>query len=304
MHTEGTHNHNDTHGGPIWSSQSPDLFTDRGLFYGDGLFETVLVSAGIPQLLSRHLARLARSARAFGIELPATLNAEIARGLRETGLTEAVLKLLLTRRASSRGYAPDNSAGSNAYVLLYPRGAAAQSGQSGARVTIGLCATRLAEQPRLAGHKHLNRLEQVLARAEWRRADVHEGMMLTADDQLIEGTASNVFLLQDGVLRTPALDTCGVAGVMREWVLDKAVELGVPCEVKALSLVDLTAADEVFLTSALAGVVPVTDYVGPFAQLDVNTDLLTPLVSYPVPTLAVALAQALRAEYGRTESAP
>jgi 4-amino-4-deoxychorismate lyase len=112
---------------------------------------------------------------------------------------------------------------------------------------------RLAAQPRLAGIKHLNRLEQVLARGEWSDADVVEGLMFDQADNLVSATAANVFVAIDGVLRTPPVDACGVAGVLRGALLEALPDV----RVQTLTKEDLMRADEMFLTSSVRGVLPV-----------------------------------------------
>ncbi|MNV85640.1 Aminodeoxychorismate lyase [compost metagenome] len=109
----------------------------------------------------------------------------------------------------------------------------------------------------MAGIKHLNRLEQVLARAEWQDAEHAEGLMLDASGRVIEGVYSNLFLVQDGVLLTPDLSRCGVAGVMRAELLAQAEAQGMRCDVGDIALDALLQADEVFLCNSLYGVWPV-----------------------------------------------
>jgi 4-amino-4-deoxychorismate lyase len=115
----------------------------------------------------------------------------------------------------------------------------------------------LAEQPTLAGIKHLNRLEQVLARAEWSDPAIAEGLMLDQSSRLIEGTMSNVFLVRGGVVYTPRLHRCGVAGIVRELVLQRLAAECAPVREADLTLDDVSAADEVFLTNSLIGIWPV-----------------------------------------------
>jgi 4-amino-4-deoxychorismate lyase len=114
----------------------------------------------------------------------------------------------------------------------------------------------MAHNPLLAGIKHLNRLEQVLARAEW-RDDFAEGLMCGAEGEIIEGTMSNVFLVRHGALVTPDLALCGVEGVMRSLVLDAARRLGHAVQVRRVTQDDLAQAEEVFLTNSLIGIWPV-----------------------------------------------
>ena len=228
---------------------------DRGLHYGDGLFETIAVRAGQPLLWERHLARLLRGCARLGIDSPSTqaLFTE-ARGLCD-GATQAVLKLILTRGPSARGYAPHGSGPPTRMLYLQPWPefpvAYTQAG-----VDVCICRQRVSRNPRLAGIKHLNRLEQVLARAEWQK-EFAEGLMFDDKERLIEATASNVFLVSKGTLLTPDLSEAGVEGVMRETVIQYAQETSLPCRVGDISRAQLEAADEIFLTNSLIGIWPV-----------------------------------------------
>lgn len=228
---------------------------DRGLQYGDGLFETIAVHAGRPLLLDRHLARLRRGAERLAIALPSTdlLTGEAANLCAEA--QRAVLKIIVTRGCGGRGYACDAQAQPTRILKLsaWPE-RPAECARDG--VAVRLCRTRLARNPRLAGIKHLNRLEQVLARAEW-RDEYAEGLMSDDSGALIEGTMSNVFLVMDGVLATPALADCGVEGVMRAVVLDAAEALGIAARVGRVAMEDFGNAQEVFLTNSLIGIWPV-----------------------------------------------
>ena len=120
-----------------------------------------------------------------------------------------------------------------------------------------LCQTRLAPQPLLAGLKHLNRLEQVLARDEWRAADIHEGVMCDSDGNVIEGVMSNLFLVRDGTLLTPDLSNCGVAGIIRQVVLEIAQALDIETNIGPITGADLNRADELFVTNSVIGLWPV-----------------------------------------------
>ena len=119
------------------------------------------------------------------------------------------------------------------------------------------CTTRLAEQPLLAGLKHLNRLEQVIARAEWQDSEHVEGLMLDQAGRVVEGVYSNIFLVRDGGLITPDLKRCGVAGVMRAEILFQAESLAIPTQIADISLEQLQWADEVFVCNSVYGVWPV-----------------------------------------------
>ncbi|CRM06585.1 Aminodeoxychorismate lyase [Pseudomonas sp. 31 R 17] len=233
---------------------------DRGLAYGDGVFETIAVKAGQPVLLDRHLQRLDEGCRRLALEVDhALVRSEVL--AYAAALGNGVLKLILTRGDSQRGYGIDPDAAVRRILQGGPPATYPEAhGTDGIRLFA--CATRLAEQPLLAGLKHLNRLEQVIARAEWRDAEHAEGLMLDRSGRVIEGVFSNLFVVRNGVLRTADLTRCGVAGVMRAEILDQAQALGVPVAVADVSLEQLRQADEVFVCNSVYGIWPVRECAG------------------------------------------
>lgn len=228
---------------------------DRGLAYGDGLFETIRVSAGRPRLLARHRARLEEGVRR--LSLPVSLGLVEDELLRFSVLLgDGVVKLMLTRGEGARGYAPPADAQVRRLLLASPAPAyPTKNSEEG--VTLFPCITRLAEQPLLAGLKHLNRLEQVLARGEWSDPAVAEGLMRDVSGRIVEGVFSNLFLVKQGALITADLSRCGVAGVMRAEIIERARDLGVPVIIRDIEHSELARADEVFLCNSLYGIWPV-----------------------------------------------
>jgi 4-amino-4-deoxychorismate lyase len=229
---------------------------DRGLHYADGLFETIAVRRGRPRLLDLHLQRLTLGCARLGLPPP---DAElIAREVR-TVITsqEQVVKLVLTRGAAGRGYRPPERAAPTRVVAGYETPA-----KPSPHGRVRTCATRLAWSPALAGLKHLGRLEQVLARAEWRDEQIGEGLMLDPEGFVVCGTQSNLFMCRDGGLVTPSVDRAGVDGVMRRVVLRWARERCMVAREDRLRPGDLDGADEVFLTNALLGAWPVRELDG------------------------------------------
>ncbi len=234
-------------------------YRDRGLQYGDGVFETMRVRHGEVRLLQYHLERLYAGCRRLEIAAPAL------RGLRRELTTaakrrrDAVLKLIVTRGPGARGYRASGRERSTRILSLHDLPPGVHDRATSARdaapthVRLRLCATTLGQNPRLAGLKTLNRLEAVLARAEWRDPRVWEGLMRDTEENIVCGTMSNLFLRTGSLLRTPALDHCGVAGVMRRWVLQAACTLHlqpVECRIRWR---DLIAAEEVFMSNAVVG---------------------------------------------------
>lgn len=219
---------------------------DRGLLYGDGLFETVRFVAGCAPLWSRHMERLAYSCARLGLPIPDA--GLIARECAELMHADGLVRITLTRGSGERGYALPRTPVPTRIVAAFP----APSFWLGDGIQVRFCATRLAEQPALAGLKHLNRLEQVLARAEWDDSAIAEGLMLDFNDHVVSATAANLFAVIGGRLVTPPVHRCGVAGVARAEVLALR-----DTDVRELRRDELLCADEVFLSSSVRGIVPV-----------------------------------------------
>jgi len=230
---------------------------DRGLLYGDGLFETMAVRNGRVSSWSRHMARLLAGCERLGI--PAVDTGQLAHEAGEllAGAGRGVLKLIVTRGSGGRGYGVPEKLLPRRILQLHPwPGFPPTARESG--VAVRLCTTRLCHNPQLAGIKHLNRLEQVLARREWDDPLIGEGLLLDVDGRLVEGTMSNLFLVREEILLTPDLSCCGVAGIMRSIILEQAERQSLRAEIRALDSADLLAADEVFLCNSLIGIWPVS----------------------------------------------
>lgn len=229
--------------------------SDRGLAYGDGIYRTLEARHGTPLLWHWQWQRLAADCAALRLPCPdeALLLREIASVAGK--LEHAVVKIVLTRGVGQRGYAMPAACTPTRIVSAsawggYPAERAAQG------VVARWCDTRLAIQPRLAGIKHLNRLENVLARSEWTDPAIAEGLMLDMDGTVVEGTMSNLFIVRAGELITPLLDRCGVSGAMRACVIDTAANLGLQVRETRLSPDEVMAADEAFVCNSLAGIWP------------------------------------------------
>jgi 4-amino-4-deoxychorismate lyase len=163
---------------------------------------------------------------------------------------------MVTRGRGGRGYGAQDCGPATRILQRHARPDYPASLQlDGIRVR--LCRTRLSHNPALAGMKHLNRLEQVLARSEWVDTGIREGLIFDMDGHLVEGTMSNVFLVLDERLITPRLSSCGVAGVMRSVILELAEALGLPVQLASITAGQLSRADELFLTNSLIGIWPV-----------------------------------------------
>jgi 4-amino-4-deoxychorismate lyase len=226
---------------------------DRGLAFGDGVFRTLAVRAGRPLNWTRHLERLAFDCAALDLPMPeaATLRDEIGR----VAPGDAVAKVIVTRGVSTRGYSAPGSPQATRIVAAFDPFDPGNAAREGVRVR--RCALVLSEQPRLAGVKSLNRLENVLARAEWSDPGVREGLLTDGAGRLIEATAANVFLALGGRLATPRLARCGVSGAQRARVMALAALAGIACEEREIEFAEMQRADEVFLTNSLIGIWPV-----------------------------------------------
>jgi 4-amino-4-deoxychorismate lyase len=224
---------------------------DRGFQYGDGLFETITVHNGKAVFLQQHLARLTAACQRLRIPVPSpdTLRAEIDQLCQNT--EQAVLKIIITRGSGGRGYRqPDDISPTRVLSLHpfpnYPDNYAREG------ITARFCSTRLGLNPTLAGMKHLNRLEQVLARAEWQDDTIQEGIMLDINDCVIEGTMSNLFYSKNQQLYTAALTQSGIAGIIRAMIISHEFVIE-----HNFNQAELLAADELFVCNSVIGIWPI-----------------------------------------------
>ncbi len=232
---------------------------DRAVQYGDGLFETVAIRDGEPRLWNYHVERLQTGAVRLGLGAPdesrlrSALTAALGQA-RAVG-SRSVAKIVFTAGQGPRGYRRIDSAETTILTGIsqarMPPDTCYRDG-----VELRLCRTRLALQPQLAGMKTLNRLEQVLARNEWRDESIFEGLTLDTDGRLICGTMSNVFLFTGQGLVTPAITRCGVSGVMRRHVLTLLDSAGIECSVRDVAMEELWSSDGVFISNSQFGVLP------------------------------------------------
>lgn len=235
--------------------------SDRGLLYGDGVFRTLLLRNGKLLQWHRHYIRLFKDCNIINLKCPPEplLYEEISRLIKDA--QDGVIKIVITRGSSQRGYAPDIHPAVTRILILSPiPELPKKNSQSGVRLHI--CQIRLGHQPLLAGAKHLNRLENVLAAAEWDNPDFAEGLLLDESGFVIEGVRSNIFLVKDGDLITPDLSRCGVSGVQRERLIEWAAQQDVKCKSIDVSMEDLLQADEIFLVNSVIGLWPVREMPG------------------------------------------
>ncbi len=230
--------------------------TDRGFQYGDGLFETIEIKAGHPVFLQQHLFRLQTGCKRLGIPFPdiQLLTAEANQLIQNS--THAVLKLIITRGTGGRGYRQPDIINPTRVFSLHPIPDYPHCYQEEG-INARFCHHRLGNNPVLAGLKHMNRLEQILARAEWSDNRIQEGLMLDINDHVIEGTMSNLFLIRENTIYTPKLDQCGVIGIIRGIILEAAAQNELKIEQTRLSRQDVVSADELFVTNSVFGLWPI-----------------------------------------------
>lgn len=259
----------------FWAEEGGLPANDRGLAYGDGLFETVRMEGRQGVLLSRHLDRLVRDAARLGItvslnDLKTVISGAVERLAGSFNGAGWVLKLTLTRGEGGRGYRP--AAGMVPNLLV--AGASLPPAVDPAGVVADFSRVPLTVNPLFAGIKSLNRLEQVMAASELHEG-VFEAIMCSDSGHLVEGTRTNLLLkTQDGWL-TPPASTLAVAGVMRAWVLERLRERGEPVRETPMTMDDVLGSGcaGLFLLNSVLGVVAVRRLAD--QDLPVDTGLAT-----------------------------
>jgi len=229
---------------------------DRGLQYGDGIFETILVRAGRPRFLEAHRERMRRGLGQLGIQFQATeeLLGEIGRAA-AMAPPLAILKIIITRGSTNRrGYAPAGFVQARRIVSLWETTALEREVMEKG-VILRIARLRLPQTSAFPGIKHLNRLENVMAAAEGIDLPSYESLLLDTGDHLVSGISCNVFIVKSGMLLTPPVDRVGVAGVMRGIVLRESAALGIAAREQALGMDDVAGADGIFITNVRIGVV-------------------------------------------------
>lgn len=247
--------------------------SDRGFQYGDGLFETIEIRDGHPVFLEHHLERLKSGCLRLYIPFPGAklLSIEAKELCRRWPTARAVLKIIVTRGSGGRGYRQPDVIQATRVLSLhpypdYPEIYAEQG------IAARFCDTRLGLNSTLAGIKHLNRLEQVMARAEWNDPGIQEGLMLDVNDHVIEGTMTNLFFTKNNNLYTASLDQSGVAGIIRSIVMTISADCGLSVIEHVFTKDELLSADEAFVCNSIIGIWPIRQIgttrfsVGPIAK--------------------------------------
>jgi 4-amino-4-deoxychorismate lyase len=232
--------------------------SDRAIHYGDGAFETLRIENRRPVHWHRHLRRLTHTCKI--LQIPLDINAleyEVNVILRGAD-SPCILKVIVSRGSGGRGYRPPELVQTRRILSLHALPADYSELQK-TGVRLMRCQHPVSENPVLAGLKHLNRLDQVLASMEL-SADCEEGLMLTTAGKVVEGTRTNVFLARQGRLRTPALDLSGVAGIKREIVLEQCSKHGIDVDVCHIDIEELQDVDEMFVCNSVLGIWPVIEW--------------------------------------------
>lgn len=236
--------------------------TNRGFAYGDGVFRTMRLLNGALQDWPLHYQTLVADCSKIQIVCPsAELLMQEFKYLMASADVEqtqfSILKIIITRGEGARGYAPPAICEPTRVLIQSPLPDYPPEIYSHG-VALYTCQTRLAHQPLLAGIKHLNRLENVLARAELKDPRFFDGLLRDYDDHVIEAVSGNLFIRKDGLVMTPALDRCGVAGVMRQKILDWYKTQDQAVVVTALTVEDLLNAEAIVIVNSVYGVLQVS----------------------------------------------
>ena len=251
-----------------------DVF-DRGLQYGDGVFETIAYRGGRAEFLQQHLQRLQQGCARLSINFEQidTLRFEVESICNKLDNDNAVIKVIVTRGSGSRGYFSLNDSLPTRIVSAHPFPKYPDNYQEKG-IYMRFCQQTLSANRKLAGIKHLNRLEQVIARNEWDDGDIAEGIMSDANDNIIEGTMSNIFIVESDHLYTPAITECGISGVMRGQIIQLASRSGLTVEETVITPKRLAHADEVFVCNSIIGIWPVNAIANHQYQLGFITQFL------------------------------
>ncbi|WP_117233288.1 aminodeoxychorismate lyase [Vibrio maerlii] len=230
--------------------------TDRSFQYGDGCFTTILVKAAEPQWLTFHIERMEACLKVLGIPVPCW--AEVIQWLSKAAIDAPLsgLKLHISRGSGGRGYSPSGVMNPDITISAFDYPQHYHSIQSQG-IELGLCEAKLGINPMLAGHKHNNRLEQILLKAEMDRVGLVDGVVLDIHDHVVETTMANLFWCKDKTIYTPSLEDCGVSGIVRRLIIQDAEQLGHKAVIGKFDLDHLANADEVFISNSILGVAPV-----------------------------------------------
>ena len=246
-------------------SETVSVF-DRGLAYGDGLFETMSwrytgKKKNQVEFWKRHLNRISFSCKKLKISLPKenilqSHKDKILNKAYRLGIKKGILKLIITRGIGMRGYKFEKNINPTIIFLAFPfRDYPNHFYELG--VNTKFCKSYITSNRNFAGLKHLNRLDSVLARDEWNNEKIYEGMFIDENENIIEGTMTNIFLVKGKNLFTPELLDYGINGIMREVVLENYDKFFDKIKITKIKKTSLNEFDQMFLTNSLLKIMPV-----------------------------------------------
>ena len=230
---------------------------DRGFQFGDGIFETMAFSEDNLEFWSEHMSRLKKGCKVLSMPCPDLKKIFFkAKKMCKSFNAQGALKLIVSRGIGERGYKIPEKIKPSWAISLYPWPKFPEANFIQG-VNVRKCITTISRQPLLSRIKHLNRLEQVLARSEWKARNITEGLMCDDKDHVIEGTMSNIFLVKNNNLYTPNLDFCGIDGIMRNIVIKIAKSKNIKISIQKIKYNELFKADGLFLVNSLIGIWPI-----------------------------------------------
>ncbi len=247
------------------SSEAKVSVFDHGLLYGDGVFEGIRLYGGNIFRLEEHLERLEYSAKALMLDLPLTraeLRAATCETCRQNGLTDAYIRLVITRGVGDLGLAPWLCPKPTIFIIaskisLYP-----QEHYDNGLAIVTVPTRRISPAALPPTIKSLNYLNNILGKIEARQFGALEAIMLNEQGYVAECTADNVFIVHKGAILTPGASQGALKGITRDTVIDIAKEIGVPLRETDMTRYDIWCADECFLTGSGAEVIPVSKLDG------------------------------------------
>lgn len=250
---------------------------DRGLQFGDGVFETIRIHRGRPVWWDAHMNRLTDGCRRLEFEkLPDTdnlLQEVIDNAARfDTG----TLKIIITRGNSNSGYRIPDDISDNIIMIFSEGGRHEEIPETG--IMLGLCRHYIPSPSLLAGIKHLNRLEQVMARKECTEQGWDEGVMLDSEERVIEGTMSNIFAWYGDKLITPMITQAGVKGICRDVIMEQSMHAVGGIEECEISVSELLQSDGIFVCNSLIGIWPVRHFLDREFDSNRNTFMLQQMI--------------------------
>jgi len=237
---------------------------DRGLAYGDGFFETMQwlgknnESLQGVEFWNRHVKRIIKSAKILKIKIPnknifAEYKNKILTAAQKKDIYEGILKIIITRGVGGRGYSYENNIKPTIIFIVFPNATPKQIES----VNVKICKSTISNNVDISGLKHLNRLDSVQARSEWNNKNIFEGIFIDNNENILEGTMTNIFFVKNKSLVTPSIISSGINGIMREVVLVYGKKFFNEIIIREIRKHEIENFDEMFLTNSIIKVLPV-----------------------------------------------